>query len=354
MNLALKTVKIEDNEASSNCFKPYVNFKKKYQRVVFPEKLPKSEEEIIQTLNNTLANSTIEAHIFGLYLQDNPSEYIGIFHCGIFKKSSPNYESDKHISLADIKVLPSFRQQGVAKHALREIAAHLSNYSEVKYILGKTIESYGRSVISHIGGIEAHIEVENRLYLDQIDWSLTDSWIAEGYANNFNTKIHAFEYVPADILESYAKTYQAIANQVPRGDMQVVTLNFTPEQIRASETKIKHLGKRKLALATVEANGDVSGISELFYNPKNTTCITQGISGILEAYRGHGLGKLLKACGLMSIKKNFPQITYIKTNNAPTNEPIIHINKKLGFTTWQEQVDFQLSTKDLLTYLEAP
>jgi len=48
-------------------------------------------------------------------------------------------------------------------------------------------------------------------------------------------------------------------------------------------------------------------------------------------YRGHGLGKWLKAVMLTRVLLEKPDVHYVRTGNAEANVPMLRINHALGF-----------------------
>ena len=70
----------------------------------------------------------------------------------------------------------------------------------------------------------------------------------------------------------------------------------------------------------------------------------QGDTGVLEAHRGHGLGRWLKAENLRRALAHQPGIEVVETYNAESNPHMLAINVEMGFrphrsfSTWQGAV----------------
>jgi mycothiol synthase len=70
----------------------------------------------------------------------------------------------------------------------------------------------------------------------------------------------------------------------------------------------------------------------------------QGDTGVVEAHRGHGLGRWLKAENLRRALAHQPGIDVIETYNAESNPYMLAINVDMGFRphrtygTWQGPV----------------
>ena len=52
---------------------------------------------------------------------------------------------------------------------------------------------------------------------------------------------------------------------------------------------------------------------------------------MLPKYRGHGLGKWLKAAMLEKVLAERPAVKFVRTGNADENVPMLKINHALGF-----------------------
>ena len=102
---------------------------------------------------------------------------------------------------------------------------------------------------------------------------------------------------------------------------------------------------------TVESDGKVSGLTEMWYDPKKRTIITQNLTGVPKEYQGKGKGKWLKAAMLIHVKKEYPELEMVETWNATVNAPMIHINENLGFKVHKEVIVAQISTDEIDTYL---
>lgn len=64
------------------------------------------------------------------------------------------------------------------------------------------------------------------------------------------------------------------------------------------------------------------------------------------------LGKWLKGAALLRARSEFPTVTTVVTWNATSNEPMLDINRRLGFKTYREIYQFQVELQKLKKYLE--
>ena len=61
-------------------------------------------------------------------------------------------------------------------------------------------------------------------------------------------------------------------------------------------------------------------------------------------FRGHGLGKWLKAAMLLKVLAERPDVTLVRTGNADMNVPMLKINHALGFKPYIAHTVWQLDT----------
>jgi hypothetical protein len=64
---------------------------------------------------------------------------------------------------------------------------------------------------------------------------------------------------------------------------------------------------------------------------------------VMAEHRGHRLGLLIKAANLRALRRELPDVSWLCTWNAESNEPMLRVNRALGFhpvgrtTEWLKQ-----------------
>ena len=102
-----------------------------------------------------------------------------------------------------------------------------------------------------------------------------------------------------------------------------------------------------IIIVTMENNGEISGLTELRYNPAFKNVIKQELTGVKEKYRG----KWLKASMLLELRKQLPEVKIIRSENVINNAPMISINDKLGFKFYSECIEAHITIDKLEEYL---
>lgn len=276
----------------------------------------------------------------------------GFFRLMFWKDSSPSYKGNEHIcNMAGIAVRNEYRRKGVATRLLPLV------YNEVKKlgrgsVIGSSLNEAGRIFVRKIGGREALEIRDNRLSLDNVDWSMVNSWVEDGPKRSPGTRIEFFHSIPDGIIEQYCDVYTEVLNQAPRDELRVGDEVFTPESWRIKMEKYAEAGMKYLAALTIERNGDISGLTDVGWLPDQPSILNQMLTGVQERYRGRGLGKWLKGAALLRARSEFPTVTTIVTQNASSNEPMLDINTRLGFKLYREVYQFQLDIQKLKKYLK--
>lgn len=266
-----------------------------------------------------------------------------------------HYEDNRHLMNIELMVHPNFRRKGLAKLLLTkalEIAEH-ENRTHILSWVQSTIPA-GSEMANHLGAKLALGGHTNQLVLENLDRPLILSWIeqAKHTAKDFSLGFWLGGY-PEDEIQAIAEMYN-VMNTAPRGELAIEDHKVKPEVIRQNEAfnKTNNI-QRWVAYARHKLSGNLAGYSETFYQPEdNDLLVRQGDTGVLPNYRGHGLGKWLKAVMLKKILLEHPQVKFIRTGNADSNAHMLAINHALGFKPYIGWANWQLETHQLRSYLE--
>ncbi len=138
---------------------------------------------------------------------------------------------------------------------------------------------------------------------------------------------------------------------MPRDDLQRGDWAITPQAIRQWEREFQEVAAYRLSALTFEADGRISGLSEMGYYPEEEWLIHQYMTGVRLPYRGRGLGKWLKAAMLLRVREEFPKVKVVVTGNATSNAPMLGINVRLGFRPHREGLLAQINVEKATEYL---
>jgi GNAT superfamily N-acetyltransferase len=124
--------------------------------------------------------------------------------------------------------------------------------------------------------------------------------------------------------------------------------DWTVERIRQHEAGAR---ERHCELHTVVAihlaSGAVAGLTEIEIRDGRPDTAFQLDTAVLQEYRGHGLGRFVKAAMMRWLVAERPQVAYVNTTTAADNTHMIRVNHELGYITTNSVVDLECSLDSL-------
>lgn len=259
-----------------------------------------------------------------------------------------------HVLWFDISVLPEFRRQGIGTRLLSCIADHARTRG--RGLL--TVECHdqapgGPAFLARIGAVQGLQEAINQVALADVDTALVNKWLelGAGLAADFEIGLWDRPY-PDDRLQDVAVLLQEVANDAPRGSLQMEDMNYTPESVRGFDQQQLAGGDQRWTMYAVHRGTErLAGLTEVYWNPNRPALLWQGFTGVARAHRGRGLGRWLKARMLQKLMNERPQVQLIRAGNADSNAPMLKINRALGFKHRVAWITWQAELKSIDQYL---
>jgi mycothiol synthase len=252
-----------------------------------------------------------------------------------------------HVLRVEIGVLPGVRRRRLGR-LLAERSAEIAEQRGLRLVTGWTRDNVpaGAAFCQALGAERAMVNQENRLDLRRVDPALVARWIAEGpsRAPGYHLRFVAGS-TPPELAEQAAAAMN-IMNTAPRENLDVGDTPVTADLVREYESAALAAGEQLWAYYAVEeSSGRFVGLTTLFIRPGMPDRVWVGDTGVEPAHRGLGLGKWLKAAMTRRILDELPEVAWVITWNAGSNDAMLAINSRLGFraatvhTTWQIATD---------------
>lgn len=317
-----------------------------YRRIIHNETRPEdpiTPDDVVET-----QMKLEHPHYYSKYfrmVQDG--RIIGAFGGGAPKPEAPDYDENGHLLWGNISVRPELRRQGIGRRFLPIVLQLMNEYGNTIFTTG-TEQTEGHEFLQWVGAAEKMTGSENRLNFTEIDWALIDAWIKEGVERNPDTKLELYEdRLPDSFLEEYAPVYTECGNQQPFDELDHGDFKFTPEVFREQAKRLEQSGGKLHTYVTREPSGEISGLTEIIWFPFRPKHLTQNLTGVIDKFRGRGLGKWLKAQMLDYARKSYPDLQWVITGNAYSNDAMLSINKRLGFQEYKGGSTYQIGKEDL-------
>ena len=276
---------------------------------------------------------------------------IGWAGYGYTEKTASDYEENKHIAQLNILVRKEYRRKGLGTEFLKIAIKEINDAGKTTVEVGSDHQA-GKAFLKYYGATMTIEGAENRLEMSDVNWDMMQEWINEGPKRAPTVKIETFlDNCPEDILEEYCEMYTEALNMQPLGETES-RANIDGKTRRKYEKRTQELGQINYTMITREEDGRISGMTEIFYDPKEEYRMFQGLTGVRPEYRGRGLGKWLKALMISHVKDNYPSVERIITGNAESNEAMLSINKRMGFKKYKGGEGYKFKTEDLVKKLK--
>ena len=183
-------------------------------------------------------------------------------------------------------------------------------------------------------------EKRSMLDLKALDREQFAAWAAPSPANAGYRFEHWTEPTPDHLATALAVARDAM-NDAPHGELQIEPAPFDPEQHREAERFAAALGVRGHVTAALATSGEIAGYSNVYVFPGAMPMASVGATAVVAAHRGHGLGLRLKADLTLRVLTLEPHLTSFETWNNDDNEPMLRVNRLLGYEFADQWNGFQ-------------
>ena len=277
---------------------------------------------------------------------------VGGFTVQAPKPGASGYESNKHLMNARGGVISPWRHKGIGTAGLRE-TLRLMDEHETTVLTVWSSELDGQAFIEWFGAEVKQIERISRLYMDKIDWAQQERWLAGLAARSPGTTLEFYpDRLPDEFLEEYCVALQELMNLIPWDDMDHGKIEMQPSDWHDVYKRLDISGADHHTYISREADGQISGITDVSWGPDNPDVVWQWFTGVHPDVRGRGVGKALKAAMALYVKERYSEPKWFSTGNAASNDPMLAINTRMGFREHKRYLTYQIGREDLRAFLD--
>lgn len=260
------------------------------------------------------------------------NDVVGFSFCEI-----DNSGNDAHVVwVRHLVVDPSVRGSGVGRGIFDDLVAHARSLGRStligSYVAGDPVaERFARSVNAQ----PDILEEDNRLRVRDLDETLLERWVAGAPAGY---SLLTWEGRAADELVAPMCRVLEAMNDAPM-QAGLEPTRFTPEIYYANQVAMEASGGVGWHAAVMDdQSGELVAYTEIGQGRHHPSVAAQGLTCVDPGHRGRGIGKWVKAANLLMTLADHAQVKTITTDNAGANDPMLAINRALGFhtvRTWQ-------------------
>lgn len=252
----------------------------------------------------------------------------------------------------EIGVLPGDRRRGIGTMLLGkgvELATDLGRKSLQGFVFD-TAPS-GREFARRIGAEEKLDFHENVLRIADLDQELLRSWVDKGRDHASGYSVRLIEGLwPESLFEDIAHLYHVLERDMPMSD------TFEPAEWdaqRVGELQ-DHYAVTFDSLSTIAVHvetGRAVGMSDMIRRKTDPTTWIVTTTMVDPDHRGKSLGKWLKGAINLAALDRWKGGIYAETGNAFINEPMLAINRAMGFEHELTMTDCSVDVDAARTYL---
>jgi GNAT superfamily N-acetyltransferase len=233
-------------------------------------------------------------------------------------------------STAHVMVAPAARNLGAGGALARHVVEQARAAGRHAVTFELAVATVGEALCER-AGLHGDLVVEiNRTSPSAVTYGFLRDWVATGEAAEGYSLVTYDDRCPDDLVEAAVAARLAM-NDAPQYEGHADD-ELTVEDLRAAEVASVAANQSWWGVAVRhDATGEVAGLSDLFLPRRRPWIAFQGDTCVVAAHRGHGLGAWMKAINHLRLRHERPEVEVVSTWNAASNEPMLRINRALGF-----------------------
>ena len=257
-------------------------------------------------------------------------------------------EENRNKARAYLSVHPTVRRQGLGRALLAPVAEAAAADDRTILESWVPMDTPGAAFAEAVGFEMRQLERMSRCYVESVDRVMLEEWVTRAKERASDYTIRIWEGpCPEDLLVPFAAA-QAVMNTAPHGDRTHEWEETTPEELREEEGALFEAGFNVTHTAVMAPDGAIAGYSAVYYGDYRPQIAWQGDTGVWPDHRDRGIGRWLKAAMLLHLLESRPELEFIETGNAATNEAMLNINHAMGFRLAEEIGSYEAATDQVI------
>jgi GNAT superfamily N-acetyltransferase len=247
----------------------------------------------------------------------------------------------------EIEVLPECRRRGVGRALHAHATARVRELGRKRLQFG-TVGRHpdGAAFALAMGAAAALVDTRSRLDVTAVDQSRLDALLGEAWTHASGYRaVSWLDVAPDDLIDDLAYLEGRFVADAPMGDLEVEPEKVDAARIRANVGAAKERGRTLYSSGAVHrSSGRLVGFTTLAGSFDIPDHLWQSLTLVDPGHRGHRLGLIVKLTNLAYARRHRPALRAIDTFNAAANEPMLAVNRQMGFrpvdewTEWQQTV----------------
>lgn len=241
-------------------------------------------------------------------------------------------------------VRPDRRRHGIGRALVETVVGRARQHDRSRLthalpLCHDSSASFARSV----GATPGLHDIQSRLRVADLDREMLERWVARAGDRAPDYSLVAFDGVcPPELLEPVARIVD-VMNTAPRSET-TEDFHISAEHLRQNMEAFADQGNVMWTVcARHDATGEIVGLTELAFGPHRPWLANQGDTVVHPRHRERGLGRWLKAVNALRMLDERPEVTAVDTWNAGVNEPMLSINRAMGFEPIAEWQEYELT-----------
>jgi mycothiol synthase len=236
---------------------------------------------------------------------------------------------NRRLTITTVTVPPSLRRQGIGTALLGATLPEARADGRIT-VTGQGLKAggAGASWARSLGFRQVQEFVLQALVIPDVDPGLWDvpapaGFRAEGWTGS----------APDQLIGAYAQARTAITD-APSDLSSLEFPEWTAKRVRQHEADIRERGyESRVIVAVHESSGTIAGLTEILASDSRPDHVYQQDTAVLRQFRGHGLGRFMKAAMMRWLTADQPGVTRVATNTDARNTHMIRVNQQVGYVT---------------------